>query len=480
MGVLDSASAATHKQTHSRAPSGMLWLGTVLIIFSAFTLGGCNPFAFDDLRDEASTRVVEPPTGYPISGFGRVLATYSGTLSGQQVSRLGMTAGPDSPLRVYAGWNGSEIDLNEPLSDGCNNTGDCGSGSGAALAGFATWQTGTANEEQVCLLVTSPNVGELRVRCESSGNVNQTLTGPTGGLFGATALGIDDASSVGVAILGAPEEQGKGALYRLPDGSGPVTLDVTDSAIPTGGKLGSSLAVWTEDPDHVWVASGAPEASRVVVLRLEHDGMGNVTSQVRSCIDSSSTAYGTTLAWGDLDGDDKPELLVGSKSTAENRLQGVHVFTGSDVPQTEGCQDWGSEPLLIECIDDLEQVGCTNNGFGGAVASGDVNADGLDDVLIGAPFATVEGRENAGATYIVAGNTGALDTSSMGLLAHSSPEKGDMVGSHIAMLKTNLGDGNTPRSEPVVSAPGRSSALVFLCTNVAGDDPSVGTRCQPQ
>jgi len=43
--------------------------------------------------------------------------------------------------------------------------------------------------------------------------------------------------------------------------------------------------------------------------------------------------------------------------------------------------------------------------FGAALASGDINKDGLDDLIVGAPLFTVEGGMDEGRVAIYSGNT---------------------------------------------------------------------------
>ncbi len=95
---------------------------------------------------------------------------------------------------------------------------------------------------------------------------------------------------------------------------------------------------------------------------------------------------------GDINGDGIDDLMIGSP--VENR---VHVLYGGD-------------PAVLAAVPIQDRVDVTLNGVvlgdaaGEAVAIvGDVNDDGYDDMLIGAPAADPDAKENAGKAYLVYG-----------------------------------------------------------------------------
>jgi len=124
-----------------------------------------------------------------------------------------------------------------------------------------------------------------------------------------------------------------------------------------------------------------------------------------------------SLAQGDFNGDGKADLLVGAPladgpDNARNNAGEAYVILGS--ADVAGTVD------IAEDQHDLTVIGTkAGDNLGFVVASGDVNGDGIDDILVGARFAgTYEGGLesgliNAGETYVIFGSpnlSGTVDT----------------------------------------------------------------------
>ena len=450
-----------------------------LLLLSLVVSIGCDPSVFGDLEDGAQIRDLEKPDSYPVDGFARVVHGFDGTLNGMAASRVAITGGAGTPTLVFPIWDGDALSISAHVYDVCDDPNDCGVGTGAAVAGVGTWRGGLMPDE-LCVAIGAPDANEVLVRCEVG--TLQLISTPPGAIgFGAslaaTGLAMESFGTLGGAIAGAPQTNGgAGAIYRVLNSGSAVEIDVSAATLVADSQLGRSVAAVAVDADTVWIAAGAPVAGRVLVFVLEPDGMGMPSTQLRACLEDPSPQYGQALAFGDVTGDGLPELFVGGAADAAGRLDGLHMHTGTGLPVTEGCQGWVQPRIEIACPA-TAGIDCTASGFGSALAVGDVDADSDGDLVVGAPFSTVDGQANAGALYVIPSNGSDLDPANAKALTHSNPDPDDELGRSVTTVRTVL-DG-VARHEPVGGAPGRNDALVFLCSGLASDSLAVGPRCIP-
>ncbi|MCB9818110.1 FG-GAP repeat protein, partial [Candidatus Nomurabacteria bacterium] len=109
--------------------------------------------------------------------------------------------------------------------------------------------------------------------------------------------------------------------------------------------------------------------------------------------ETTSTNFGHAFSIGDFNSDGKDDLAV----TASSGNGSVHIFYND-----------GSIPTTADTAD-ISIVGETTSSFGSALATGDFNNDGKDDLVVGAyTYSTVD-FSNAGRTYIFY-NDGSIPT----------------------------------------------------------------------
>jgi hypothetical protein len=119
-----------------------------------------------------------------------------------------------------------------------------------------------------------------------------------------------------------------------------------------------------------------------------------------------------SLATGDFNGDGFADVLLGAPladgpdEARANAGEAYVILGGPSLPSTLDLADETADLTLFGAAAD------DNLGF--TVASGDVNADGTDDLLVGARFNSPPDRASAGAVYVVFGGAdlgGRIDVS---------------------------------------------------------------------
>lgn len=114
---------------------------------------------------------------------------------------------------------------------------------------------------------------------------------------------------------------------------------------------------------------------------------------------------------GDINGDGLDDLIVGAKQAVlDYNSTEVRVNVGAGESYVLfGARDGFSPRMALTDLDGSNgfrlQGAALNDATGNAVSSaGDVNGDGIDDIVIGAPYSDVDGASDAGQSYVVLGN----------------------------------------------------------------------------
>ena len=151
---------------------------------------------------------------------------------------------------------------------------------------------------------------------------------------------------------------------------------------------------------------GDPGAGAVGMLYGTASGLTSAASflfsQDTGLIDGAAEPldhFGKALAAGDFDGDGLVDLAVSTPDEEVGDAEGaglIHILFGGITSITSS----GSQ-MITE--DDIGGTAKLNEHFGAALASGDFNRDGYDDLAVGAPGEDFVTIESAGIVFVLKG-----------------------------------------------------------------------------
>jgi hypothetical protein len=279
------------------------------------------------------------------------------------------------------------------------------------------------------------------------------LTSNTGDLTGfSLASGDFDGNGFEDLAIGAPGDTLKGRA-----GSGSVmVLMVESDGQGNAGPLDTSYIGWKD---------GFNQASAHGDHKLQG---GNETGD----------AAGFSLAAGDFNNDGFDDLIVGApgEDIGSTRANAGALFPIAGSMFGLDADVYSSAFYLAQSRADYDlcgSVGGAGDRLGQALVAGDFNADGTDDLAIGAPGFTVNGQADAGEVLVINGTADLPWNADTGLAGspcevmsqttgngmtdlYSNVEAGDNVGASLAYgYLSYLGHDGTPAAL-VISAPGES------------------------
>ena len=274
---------------------------------------------------------------------------------------------------------------------------------------------------------------------------------------------------IGDAVIGAGEQVNGGALsgsvYLL---YGPLTSGTHDLAtvadaelvgeapgIETGRKVSAGGDMNGDGIDDLIATAGydstaGPYAGAILVVYGPVSGTSSMSDADGKLLGEASYDYaGEATALGDVDGDGLTDALIGSFVHA-NYDGAVYVVSGP----ADGIRSLDDSTAIIRGYDQ-EYVGYSMSG-------GDVDGDGVEDLLVGAPGDDREARD-AGAGYLYFGpmdGTYSLEDASAAFLGE---DRDDTAGSGVKIGDlTNDGFGEIMVGAPTDSTGGSAAGAVYI------------------
>lgn len=185
---------------------------------------------------------------------------------------------------------------------------------------------------------------------------------------------------------------------------------------------------------------GAPRAGRVVVVHGAGSGTGRVSSVTQEWsgvagVSERGDAFGAAVACGDFDGDGYDDVAIGSPkedSKKRSNAGSVRVVYGGGGGLT------GRSTNLSQATTGIANKPESGDLFGSALAAGDFDGDGIDDLAIGAKGEDLGAKVDAGVVHVVFGADAGLSGAGSLLLKGStrglpnSAERDDKFGATLA------------------------------------------------
>ena len=266
------------------------------------------------------------------------------------------------------------------------------------LSGYSVSSAGDVNGDGIDdLIIGAPNgnggAGESYVVFGNNSGFAPSLNLSTlDGTNGFVINGIDFSDSSGDSVSGAGDVNG--------DGLDDLIIGAREADPNGNSRAGQSYVVFGNN-------SGFSESLNLSTL----DGTNGFVINGIDSYDFSGSSVGGA---GDVNGDGIDDLIIGAPSDIPGNTTGEsYVVFGNNsgfAPSLDLNMLDGSNGFVINGIDRRDLSGVSVSG------AGDVNGDGIDDLIIGAYEADPNGIIRAGESYVVFGNTGGF-TSPLNLSA---------------------------------------------------------------
>ncbi len=271
-------------------------------------------------------------------------------------------------------------------------------------------------------------------------------TGPSFVIFGKTDTVTVDVTALGSAGFRIDGVALADEVSRPVSGAGDINGDGRDDLLV--GAIDPRAGVPIDEQSVSYLVYGKSDNVTVDLAALNNAGFRIVGER------STDAGQGVSGA-GDVNGDGLGDLIIGAPDTTvggpfgESSAGVTYVLYGKTDTNDIDLSNIGNGGFQI---DGTEQFGRSGSSVSGA---GDVNGDGLADVIIGARGNTANGNDEAGASFVVFGKTDAapVDLAMLGEdgFRLDGVAEDDKAGTSVAGAGDVNGDG---LADLIVGAPG--------------------------
>lgn len=270
----------------------------------------------------------------------------------------------------------------------------------------------------------------------------------------AQDVNLDDMGNRGFIVVGTVDSFSGAAVSGAGDvnGDGRGDVIIGSASLVVGSGFGSR---------QTYVVFGKADNAT-----LTTNALGNAGFQIVSDVLSDNAGSSVSGA-GDVNGDGLADVILGASGTDGGRGVAYVVF-GKSSPAPVPLATLGSAGFRILGASAGDKAGLSVS------SAGDVNGDGLADVIVGAPLADPSGRGNAGSSYIVFGKSNSSDVNLNALGNGGFRIDGGGANAQTGSMVSGAGDFNADgRPDVVISPLNRDGCyVVFGKTDLAPIDLS--------
>jgi|GEM_PF-2151766 len=417
---------------------------------AAGVLLGCTWNRFDGVTENPPVERFDAPND--AVGTGQSVATFRS--SGGVI----LAVSAQNHVLLYRLGNGVEPSRSAFTSQPCDGDQSC-----VLSQSLAGLQASALTENVGCVaygvgrLETGTDTASARVLLLCEDLVQRSLAVPSAfdAWLQGRSVGPSTMVSMATTRRGSPQplavsvpDAGMSWFY---DGLDPNPIELPP--VPDGNAAARSLAVMREGSGYRVVAGLVTPDQTIWTYRVNADRAASSAGCVQG-----PAQFGRVLATGTFDDDAFEDLAVADAQHVF--VLGGASLAGLEAPSSGVCTSLEGLAQLrrAECQQLPDLDGCAGSPYPMALAAGNLDATGPDELIVGAPNTSVRGEGTAGAAFVYASNSDALRIV-QGLYV-STAVSGNWLGKSVAIAE--LGGIDTV----LAGAPGDNAIMAFYCNSL--------------